>query len=87
MRNGNSTTYELQLCDVLFPPGRPFQFGIERGQEVVTVHDDVHEAVQQSQQSGVASFIKFRVKTQWKGLQELPATNFEQVYEAKTMPP
>jgi hypothetical protein len=48
-------SYQLQLCQVLFPPQVRLHVGSERGEAVVSVHDRVHERVQQEQDERVAA--------------------------------
>lgn len=48
-------THQLHLGDVLLPPQRRFQLRLEGGQEVVSIHDDMHQGVDKSQQRDVAS--------------------------------
>jgi hypothetical protein len=52
----NAQDHELQqldLCDVLLPPQRLLQLWLKGGEEVVRVHDDVNETVDDEQQSGM----------------------------------
>lgn len=46
-------THHLQRSKVLLPPQIPPHMGAYRRQHVVTVHDDVHERVQQTEEGGV----------------------------------
>lgn len=48
-------TYDLHLCDVLFPPHVILVFGTESRHQIVGVHDDVNDGVDKSSKNGMTS--------------------------------
>lgn len=48
--------YQLNLCDMLFPPQWVFQFGSIRCQKIITVHDDMYKCIDCTEQCAVATY-------------------------------
>jgi len=48
-------THHLQTGEVFLPPDELLVLGSERGDQVVTVHDNVHEGIEQSEEAAVAA--------------------------------
>lgn len=51
----NCIAYQLNLCDMLFPPQRIFQFGSIGCQKIITVHDDMYKWIDYTKQCTVAA--------------------------------
>lgn len=52
--------HHLQTGQILLPPQVFLDFGSQSGQQVVRVHDDVHESVQQTEERTVTACLRDR---------------------------
>lgn len=55
MEVGISVTYDLHLCDIFLPPHVDFVLWTESRHQIVRVHDDVNDGVDEAGKYGVAA--------------------------------